>query len=564
MGQSELLAKVDAARRTRRLEGVALGFLAALPVVPYLTFLLRTGVPRYGLAGDWARVEHATRHVWAADTLVGTASSYDFSQPGPLFFYFAAPFQALFGASSTGIYVATCVIAAAAAATIVASARLFARRAHAAAALVVVLAWFAAFGNAIANPWNPLVVGLPLLSFLVSVSLLARGKSGAIYPAVLFGSFVMQTWVFAAGTVLAGGLVGLVSFLVSARSRGPTEPGRHWLNRDERFRLSVAFAIGLVTFALPLVDQLVSPIGNFTKLWRFFLHRETPLTPLGTATEYWATATSWLPSRFANGTLFREGVMPFFTEGDAVAVGLTRSAKAITMVHVTAMAVSAIVAARRRDVVSISLLGFGALAEASAVVSLQSTIGPIRQHALFWTTASSTVALIGVLSIAFSSVVAIFSRYPRANAVGATLIVFVSLSATITTTTLQRHWLSKNPIAPGSRPALREDLLAARNALGDTLQKKGATPVVHLEGAKDIAVAIVLELEKDLVDVRISNSSEWKIPGTREGKALDKPLHVYLATEATPLGIVGCVDLISKSGDISIYGSPTAVTTCPQ
>ena len=109
MGRSEPDEKTrERARRTRRLEAVALGLLAALPVVPYLTFVLRFGVPRFELFGDWAGIEQATRSVWRGETLVGSMSRFDFSHPGPLFFYVAAPFETAFGEASTGIFVAAC------------------------------------------------------------------------------------------------------------------------------------------------------------------------------------------------------------------------------------------------------------------------------------------------------------------------------------------------------------------------------------------------------------------------------------------------------------------------
>ena len=72
------------ARRTRRIEAVALGLLALLPVVPYLTFVLRSGVPRHGLFGDLAGIEQATLHVWSGDTLVGPTSRFDFAHPARL------------------------------------------------------------------------------------------------------------------------------------------------------------------------------------------------------------------------------------------------------------------------------------------------------------------------------------------------------------------------------------------------------------------------------------------------------------------------------------------------
>src|SRR5690606_41981929 len=119
---SELDAAPRTAHKARCIEAIAFGLLAALPVLPHLVLLLREGVPRFGLFGDFALLEHATRHVWSGDTLLGPYSRFRWNHPGPLFFYLAAPFQAAFGTASTGLYVATCFVNAAAAAALRAAA----------------------------------------------------------------------------------------------------------------------------------------------------------------------------------------------------------------------------------------------------------------------------------------------------------------------------------------------------------------------------------------------------------------------------------------------------------
>ncbi len=195
--------------------------LAMLPLVPYFTFLLRSGVPRFGLIGDLALVERATRHVWGAETLLGSPSRFGWSQPGPLFFYLAAPFQAIGqavgGTSSTGVFFAATLVSAASSAGVVASARMFARRAHAIAALFVVLGWFAAFGGVAASPWPPFLVVLPLLAFLLNAAMIARGKSGAAYPALAFGTFALQTHVCALPVVVVATSVSTAPFFVFLR-----------------------------------------------------------------------------------------------------------------------------------------------------------------------------------------------------------------------------------------------------------------------------------------------------------------------------------------------------------
>lgn len=551
------------ARRTRRIEAVALGLLAMLPVVPYLTFVLRHGVPRFALFGDWAGLEHATRHVWSGDTLVGPTSRFDFSHPGPLFFFVAAPFQALFGPASTGLYVAACIVNAAAAATAVSSARLFARRPHAIATLLVVLAWFTAFGNVAADPWHPLVVALPLLAFLVTVALFARGKTGAVHPAVVFGSFVTQTWVSAASTVVACGLIAVVAFVIGARRRAELASDGRWLQRDEVWRLALGAGLLVLLFVPPIVDQMTSSVGNLTRLWRFFVHRQAPLAPIGMAAQHWMTATSWLPERLVSRALVGDGLVPIVARPDVLPVAASGVAKVIALSHVSAIVLAGIVALRRRDVASLSLLAFGVLAGAVAISSIQTVVGASRHYLVFWATASSCVAWIGVLSAVFSAAAALASRLPRTSSVLVPVLIVVGLGAAVMTTSFQRWWLARHPVAPGSQPARRGDLQAVDAALKAKLARDGTTPVIHLEGAWDVATAVVLELEKDGADVRISEADRWSFPGGRGGRALEKPLHVWFATPAMPLGIASCLDLVTKSGDIEVHGATTSVSACP-
>src|SRR5262249_12922901 len=124
-----------------RIEAVALALLAVIPIVPYLAAVLDRGVPRFDLVADLAQMEYCTRRVWSGDTLLGLASRFHWSHPGPILFYLLAPFQRVFGVSSTGIYVGTCIVSCAAAAIAVIAARLLAGRAHGIAVTVVIVAW---------------------------------------------------------------------------------------------------------------------------------------------------------------------------------------------------------------------------------------------------------------------------------------------------------------------------------------------------------------------------------------------------------------------------------------
>jgi hypothetical protein len=560
-GREPHVGRSDAERlaraiRTRRIEAGALGLLAILPIVPYLTFLLRTAVPRFGVVGDIALLEQATRHVWLGDTLLGPWSRFRWNHPGPLYFYLVAPFEALFRNGSTGLYVGTCFVHALAVGSLVACARLFGRRAHAIAALLFVLAWFVAFGNVAAHPWGPLVVVLPLASFLVATAMFARGKSGAVYPAVLLGALAMQTHVSAVPTVVICGLVSLVAFLIGARRRGG-------VTRHEGWRLAIAGAIVFVLFVPPLVEQLTAPAGNLKKLWKFFIDREAPLRPLSVAVQNWITATSWLPDRVLHRSILDEGPLPLPALGRPLAATVTPTARTIAVVHIAAIAVAAMVAARRRDVVSLALLAFGGLADAIAVSALQAIVGPDAHFLVFFTTAGSTVAWIGVLATISSAIGAVALRAPRLSGVIAPALIVLGLTAAVTTTSMQRYWVTRNPIAASSRPDLRTDLRATVEALVTRASRDKSILVIHRLGASAIADGVLLELERDGVDVRIANGDRETYAGVRTANAVTRPLHVYFATSADPLPIAPCLEPAVKQGDLSAFVAPVETIACP-
>jgi hypothetical protein len=549
---------VQRARRNRRLEAAAIAMLAVLPLVPYFTFLLRSGVPRFGLIGDLAIVEHATRHVWTGETLVGAPSRFGWSQPGPLFFYFAAPFQALAGRSSTGIYFAATLINAAASGGIVACARMFARRAHAIAALIVVLMWLAAFGSVAASPFAPFLVVLPLLAFLVNAAMIARGKSGAVYPALVYGMFAAQTHVCAVPVVIAVTLVSLVAFFVGARRRSPSPE-----LASENWRVGIAAAIGLILAVPPIVEQITAPTGNFRRIMTFFLHREAPLVPLGTATREWMTMMAWLPYRVGRLSLLHDGFVPYLASPHEMYLGNTSFPFIVTGVHVSLAVVCAIIAWKRTDVVSLALLATGALADLLSIGVLQAVVGDTAPYLVLWTSAASSLVWIGVLSTLFSAMGAAALKSDRVVNTAATPIIVVGLTLAVATATLQRWAFAKHPAGLSSHPELRPDIQKAYSALRDRLKADGYTPILHLDSFRDIALGFYVELEKDRLDVRTPDRA--LLVGARGEEHATKPLHLWIASAAAPHRLAACTEVIAKSGDLVVLGAAasSAPASCP-
>src|SRR5262249_41432154 len=148
------------------------------------------------------------------------------------------------------------------------------------------------------------------------------------------------------------------------------------------------------------------------------------------------------------------------------------------------------------------------------------------------------------------------AQLPRLSGILAPALIVLGLTAAVTTTSLQRYWMIRHPIPSSSRPDLPRDLSAIEGALRQRLTRDGTTAVVHRDGAKTLADAIVLELEKDKVDVRVANADAQVYTGVRTANAVNKPLHVYLSTMSAPLRPTACLELIAKSGDAALYGGP--------
>jgi hypothetical protein len=530
------------ARIQTYVEGIALGALAALPLSPYLIHLMRVGVPRFVVEGDYAGLEMAARLAWHGKTLLGPYSRFGFNHPGPLYFYLLAPVVALGGKSSTGLYAGACVINGVAAALSVFALRVCSTRAHAVAATFVLSAWLAAFGNACALPWNPIVVVLPMIALLVLAAMLACGTSWAAPCGALCAAFVVETHIATIPTAAGVTLVALVVFAIVVRRR-------KGFAAAERGHLTVAGGLLLLAALPPLVEQVRSREGNLTKLVHFISHPPAPPKAFGLALSEWTYATSWLPDRLFGRTLSTEGPGPRVMASEAVPDVPSRFAIAILVAWLAAVLAASVIAIRRRDERSAALLGIGVLASMISALSLRAAVGPSFYYLMFWTTAGSTIGWMGVATT-LTNVVAetLHSVRPklarRIFAAGAVL----AMAAVLATTSLQKTWLAKNGLARAPYPGL-EDI---ERALLARIRTTAETPIVHPAGAWHIGTALILELTKDGVAPRVPIRDRWILGrGLAAPDGALQPLHVYPGTREQPLNLA-----------LELGVSPTEVREC--
>ncbi len=507
---------------------------AALPLLPYLVHVVRAGVPRYAIKGDFAALELAIRYVPQGTTLLGPYSRFKFNHPGPFFFYLVAPFYRALGQTSAVLYAGACVVNTAAALAIVASLRIAGGRAAGVAGAVGVLGWLAAFGNVCVSPWNPLLIVLPLAAFLVLSALTCSGARWSAPAAALFGAFAAQTHVAAVPTVAVVGLVVAVSLLGAASRGGKGRP---------LAVLLVFVAVVVVTHLPPLLEQVgAGPHGNLQKLVRFFMNRPEPVKPLAHAIKNLFLATGWLPDRALEMTLRTEGEIPRVMGWDPVPPSIGWTAKVILVLHAALLVTGGIVAARRRDALGVALIAVGLLGELSALASLRSSVGPDYYYLLFWTTAASTVAWIGGLT-AITRAAA-----PPARALAACAAVLLG-AASFGVTLLQRGWIVRNHPAPVIQPTLRD----VQRAVRDRLEREGAAAVVHVDGAWEYNVGLMLELLKDGVPVYVHDDDRWLLG--RQPPSMPRSgrlLHLFAALpQERPYGAEELA-VVAESGPLQI------------
>lgn len=235
-----------------------------LAVVPLVVAAIRA------LATGWIPVgENALMSLRARDVLtehhpwLGTASSGSLtsgttvSHPGPLLFdLFAVPVRLL--GPGAGLVIGALLLHSAA--VLVAGAA--ARRAGGERLVVIVALAFIALQwtlgpQLMLDPWNPHIVLMPFLAFLVCLVAVAVGHSRMLWPAVCFGSLVLQTHV---------SYVLLVPLLAVGATGACWWHARAAVVRRE---WAVAGAVFAVLWAQPVWQQLFGPgPGNLGLLLR--------------------------------------------------------------------------------------------------------------------------------------------------------------------------------------------------------------------------------------------------------------------------------------------------------
>ena len=252
-------------------------------IAPLVVAVVALRSPTWFPVLDLAMTELRVRDVFSSRTpliglpgRIGRTLADQGSHPGPLSFYLLAPTYRLLGRSAWALQAGTVLLHAAA----VTTALLIARRRGGAAltlALAAVLAvLMRGYGlETLTEPWNPYLPLLWWFVFLLAVWSVVIGDVRMLPIGAFAASFCAQTHVpYLAMAAGLGGVAAVATVVWWVRDRDRRRELATWT--------AAAFAVGLLLWAPPLVDQATAERGNLAKLAEHF--SDPPEEPVGAAT----------------------------------------------------------------------------------------------------------------------------------------------------------------------------------------------------------------------------------------------------------------------------------------
>lgn len=215
--------------------------------------------------------------------LVGPYSHFNWHHPGPIYFYLLAPFYALSGYLTTGAAAGALAINIASVGLIAWTARRMAGRPTAIVLTAACLFYCVRFERVFTSQWNPHVLVLPTLAFVVVAAATAAGATGFIPLLIALGSFAAQTHLGLAPTVAALSVCALAAAFWGARRQPPEQ------RRALAWRLNAGLWVAAILWFPPIVEQMTRADGNLSRLWRFFAGGTRGQT-IGAAVAGWSNA----------------------------------------------------------------------------------------------------------------------------------------------------------------------------------------------------------------------------------------------------------------------------------
>ncbi|MGE0449023.1 MAG: hypothetical protein AB7Q29_05500, partial [Vicinamibacterales bacterium] len=484
-----LTARSLAARSVRGIRvGVALLVSAAV-----LALCARAGSEVWPV-GDAALIELDVLRALEGRLLLGAYSRFGWHHPGPLPYYWLAPFYGL-GGRTTASLTAGVVVTNLACLAYVGAVLVRWRRElpwlFAPALFALLLVYLARVPTLLISPWNPHTLMFPLLALLFAAAACLHKSPAALLAVVFLASFVIQAHVSLAG--VAGILLVWCAWRLAAQ----------WKADPTRSRAVGRIGVGAAAlfqalWLLPLSEQLVHAPGNVTLIWQFF-RGDDPRQPLIYAWRAWSSALALV-------------LQPGLELADGGQLVDTSHAWLVAAGTVTLLAL--LFAIRRaRAARRLFMFRLGEVAAVASIVGLWSAVqvrGPMGDYQIFWLSMVGIVNLAIVIGELASDALAtprvldaVRRHHPRlviASAVaGVAAVALVGLDQLL----LPHH----NPVPRAEMDTVRDLMQQLAVNLPQTGNRQ---PVVRLHADMwSIGAGIVLQLKRQGLETTVIKEHAW-------------------------------------------------------
>jgi hypothetical protein len=484
---------------------------------------------------DTAVIESYTLMALRGQLLLGPYSRFQWHHPGPLYFFWMAPFYGLAGFRTVGLNAAALTLNLASFAVIAA---VVTRRRAGFLAIsicltIAIFLWRA--GEMLTSPWNPHIPVLAMMALIVTAADAVSGTPMMLPGVAMFASLVGQTHVGLLPSALAIGSIALAGAAVARpASRAVSDTAMGSRVRHGRFGSPVLIT-GVVLIVLwipPIVEQLTSHPGNITQLWTFFVSDPHRGQTFATAVSAWSDMVSGLvrPDFYvAHGWPLRESRVKW---SEALAV--------VQLIGLLLSGAWAFRAGRRFEAALAALLVLVALLALGSATRIE---GSVFDHEVFW------ISALGVLNMALLvgliAGLVLNRRFPSLSTASiASTICWLSVvwAAVIGVRHLQEA------VVHSANPGVESE---AARAVADDLQQylqheHIIRPLVRIDqDAWGMAAGVILRLQKAGVPVAVED--DWI--------AMFTPAFAASGQEPVALTVAGKAEhirMLDKPGDMVI------------
>lgn len=395
-----LRSMIPAVRSTR---APLLGVLGvALPVAVAAAIAIARH-PTVVTGGDTAFVEEAVVQAEHGRQLLGSVDRFGVAHLGPAHYYLLAPVYWLLGNSAYALAVGSLVLVGLASVAVVALAWRRGGLALALGGALLVLLYLHSIGaERLRDPWGPWAIMVPTLLFMVLAAAFASGSTAALPAALVVGSFIAQTHISTPPTIAAVLLLAwAIRRLMAGRGTAwPAPPDR----TRHRILMGCLWALVVLAWLPPAVQQVTGHPGNLTLLARFLLHPHggfdgTGYPPTPETGQSLHDAFSGLGLEF---TVFPAGhSAALIYQVHSFGVGPSDRVRFLLVGAYEVLAIVLVVlAARRGDRFALTLGAATLLGMATAVLSFLRIVGPFLDYLVAWTTALPVALWLGWAALA--------------------------------------------------------------------------------------------------------------------------------------------------------------------